>query len=572
VPQDFDGQVTAEYGAYAESRLHANLGGSGETWGWLLETHQQRSDGFQDIDRSDQNAGLDKRDYLGRFRLNTPDSFGGPYQQLDLKFASATEQSNASYLGLTDTDFALKSNRRYGLTELDEMDNEWRGGSVGYTISITDTASWNVTGYYNNFQRDWFKVDRIDGTGIASVIDAANLGDATANAQLDGTADTPLDIKHNNREYDARGVQSRLDWDLMSGSVAHAVQLGGRWHRDDIDRFQPVEQYQQTNGELFYIAEVAPTGSNNREESAKAQSYWLRDTIGLTDAVELLLVMRYEDIETSRTEYATPDRSELADDDRQRTNTTREWLPGAGLTWQVSERWQLLAGVHQGMAPAGAGASENTAPELSTNYESGVRFGGDEFSFEWIAFYSDYENSVRNCSVAFPCQNGEDSGTEQQGEALIKGFELAMAYTPEFAGLRWPLNLSYTLTDAENSQDSDDGNVMEGDAFPYVPRNLLYIGAGVEGANDWAVNVAGRYVGAMCTDFECERDGVDNTYRETDELFVMDLAASYPLADSLRLYARLENVFDEQAIVSRSPAGARTNKPRSIIGGFTVQF
>lgn len=572
IPDELGGQVTGESGTYAERRLHATLGGSGETYGWLVETHQQRSDGFQDIDRSKQDAGLDKRDYLARFSLNTPESFGGPYQQLDLKVGYASEQSNSSYLGLTDNDFALTSERRYGLTELDEMDNEWEGGSLGYTIALTPAASLNITGYYNNFQRDWFKVDRIDGTKLAAVIDAANQDDAATIARLDGTADTPLDIKHNNRDYKARGIQSRLDWDIINGGVVHAVQLGGRWHRDDIDRYQPVEQYQQTAGALFYVDEVAPIGSNNREETAKAQAYWLRDTMSLTDAVDLLLIMRYEHIDTTRTEYATADRSELAGADKQRGNTTSEWLPGAGLTWQINDRWQMLAGVHQGMAPAGAGASTGTDPELSTNYEGGVRFGADELKVEWIAFYSDYENSVRNCSVAFPCENGADSGTEQLGEALIKGMELSFAYTPEYAGLQWPLSIGYTFTDTEITADSDDGNVQKGDALPYVPSNLIYVRAGMEGDNGWAVNAAGRYVSEMCIDYTCGRSGVDDTFRKTDPLFVVDLAASYPLADTARIYARIENVFDNEAIVSRSPAGARPNKPRSFIAGLAVQF
>jgi Fe(3+) dicitrate transport protein len=572
IPDELGGQVTGEYGSYAERRLHANVGGSGDTYGWLVETHQQASDGFQEIDRSDQDAGLKKQDYLARFRLNTPETYGGRYQQLDLKLGYAAEESNSSYLGLTDSDFTPTPLRRYGMTELDEMDNEWEGGSLGYTVALTAAVNWNITGYYNHFQRDWFKVDRIDGTGIANTIDAANQGDALTIARLEGSADTPLDIKHNNRDYKARGVQSRLDWDIVTGSVAHDVQLGGRWHRDDIDRYQPVEQYQQTNGALFFVDEVAPTGSNNREETANAQAYWLRDSMALNEAVELMLVMRYEDIETARTEYATPDRSQLAADDKQRSNTTREWLPGAGLTWQASDRWQLLAGVHRGMAPAGAGAVDGTQPELSTNVESGVRFDANAFKFEWIAFYSDYENSVRNCSVAFPCENGADSGTEQLGEAVIKGMELALAYAPEFGGLRWPLILSYTFTDAEITEDSDDGNVQTGDAFPYVPRNQLYLGAGMEGTSGWAVNAGGRYASSMCIDFSCGRSGVDNTFRETDVVFIVDLAASYPLANTARLYARIDNVFDNEVIVSRSPAGARPAKPRAFVAGFSVGF
>ena len=88
--------------------------------------------------------------------------------------------------GLTDDDFAPAPERRYGLTELDNMDNDWAGASLGYTIELTDALDWNVTGYYNEFERDWFKVDRIGGTKLADIIAAANDGDATAIAQLHG--------------------------------------------------------------------------------------------------------------------------------------------------------------------------------------------------------------------------------------------------------------------------------------------------------------------------------------------------------------------------------------------------
>jgi len=572
IPEELGADVAGEYGTNNERRIHATGGGSGDTYGWLVETHQQRSDGFQNIDRSNQNAGVDKRDYMARFRLNTPDNYEGRYQQLDVKLGYASEQSNSSYLGLSDTDFSGASNRRYGLTELDEMDNTWEGASAGYTIALADTLSWNITGYYNQFERDWFKVDKINGAGISSAIDAANAGDADTIARLDGSLDTPLDIKHNNREYEARGVQTRFDWDVATGPVTHALQLGGRWHRDDIDRFQPVEQYQQTSGSLAYVGVTDPTGSNNREETAKAQAYWLRDTMSLTDTVDLMAVLRYEDIETSRTEYATPDRSVLAGDDKQRTNTTQEWLPGIGLTWQASDRWQLLGGVHQGMAPAGAGAKDGTEPELSTNYEAGARYNTGAFRMEAIGFFSDYENSVRNCSVAFPCESGADSGTEQQGEAEIKGLEFALGYTPEFAGLSWPLGLSYTYTDTKITSDSDDGSIQQGDAIPYVPENQLWLGAGVQGDRGWSANLAARYQSGMCIDYTCDRSGNDNTYRETENLFVMDLVGNYPVNDTLLLYARIENLLDEQVIVSRSPAGARPNKPRSFIAGVNLQF
>ena len=38
-PQEFTAMLTGEYGRYEEGRLHANLGDSGDTYGWMLETH-----------------------------------------------------------------------------------------------------------------------------------------------------------------------------------------------------------------------------------------------------------------------------------------------------------------------------------------------------------------------------------------------------------------------------------------------------------------------------------------------------------------------------------------------------
>ena len=572
IPTEFGGQLTGEFGSHAETRVHASIGDSTETYGWLLEIHQHRSDGFQQIDRSSRDAGLRKQDYLGKLRLNTPQSFAGPYQQVDLRLGYAEETSNSSYLGLTDADFSLAPRRRYGLTEQDQMDNQWQGTNLSYTVDFSDTVSWHLTVYRNHFARDWFKVDRIGGASIAAVMAAANQGDPTAIAQLQGTQDTAVTIKHNAREYTTKGVQSRLEWHVTTGNIAHSLQLGTRWHRDEIDRFQPIEQFQQMNGALAFTTEVLPTGSDNREESARAQAYWLLDTLSLSDTVELTLALRHEDIATRRIQYATPDRSQLSPASAQLQNTTREWLPGAGIIWQLAERWQLLAGVHKGMAPAGAGAIAGTDPELSINYESGFRYGTDRLNVELIGFYSDYENSARNCSIAFPCASNADSGTEQLGGALIKGVEFSVDYRPEFAGLRWPLRLSYTHTDAQITAHSDGGDILDGDEYPYVPRKQLYLGAGVEGSTGWSINAAGRYLSAMCVDFQCERDGVDNTFRKTDSMFIVDLAASYPLSDTARVYARVDNVFADEGIVSRSPAGARPSKPRAVIVGFSVNY
>jgi Fe(3+) dicitrate transport protein len=232
----------------------------------------------------------------------------------------------------------------------------------------------------------------------------------------------------------------------------------------------------------------------------------------------------------------------------------------------------LLAGVHKGMSPAGAGAVEDTDPEEATNYEAGFRFTQDAISADVIGFYSDYTNSIRNCSVANPCAGNIDSGTEQLGEAQISGVEASFRWQGQTGSLQWPVQLSYTYTDAEISKDSDDGAYLDGDRYPYVPENHFFAQAGVIGPQGWDAYLSANYSDEMCIDFECDRSDLDNTFYETDSYWIVDFVTHYQVTDAAQVYIKVDNIFDEEKIVSRSPAGARPNKPRTASIGLTVNF
>lgn len=572
IPVEYGGNATLEVGERGENRLLANYGGSGDIYGWLVETYQHNGDGFKDIDRSNVNAGFRVQDYMAKFRLNTPSDWHGRYQSLDFKLQYSSEESNASYLGLTDVDFDDDPNRRYGMTEKDQMNNNHAGIGINYFIELTGNLDLNVLAYYNRFERDWFKVDKIGGDSLSSVIAEGNAGIADAIGKLHGSVDTEVDIKHNNREYISRGAQAAFDWNIAAGSVDHRIQAGLRLHRDEMDRFQPVDIYNQENGSLVFQSVKEPTGSNNREEEGRALAVWFLDTMSFGEKTDLTLALRREQIKTERTQYADPDRTSLDKPSSQRSNETTEWLPGLGITYQFTDSWQLLAGAHRGMAPAGAGATEDTDPEISTNYELGFRFDRGSLNGDFIGFYSDYQNAIVNCSLAHPCANGETSGTEQLGEAEIKGLEATLGYTPTSGAVSWPLRFSYTYTDAQISEDSADGNVLAGDSYQYIPKNLFFARAGVVIPQGWDLYLSARFVDEMCIDFTCNRDGVDTTYKKTDKLWVFDVVSHYQINDRARVYLKVDNLFDEQKIVSRSPAGARPNGPRTAHIGLNLTY
>lgn len=564
IPSESQGEINLEAGEYGSNRVAGHYGTSTDHWGWLIETHQQESDGFKDIDRSSQDTGFDIEDYVFKARLNSDDQ-GGLYHQLDFKYQYSEELSDETYVGLTDADFSADENRRYGLTELDEMKTRHSGANLRYTLRASDTLSFTTTAYYNRFKRDWFKVDKVNGTGFDNIIQAANQGDLNAQGILDGTIDTSVDIKHNNREYLSKGVQFVSEW--LVGD--HTLQAGIRYHEDDADRFQPTEAYDQINGAMVFNRIKDPSSSNNRVESAEALSLHVMDVWNVTDALQLTLGLRHEDIETEQKRYT----------DLQRTgsnvtakNDMDETMWSFGVTYDLNDRWQLLAGAHAGFAPASADSQENVDPEESTNYEMGVRYQDDRLNASVIAFFSDYESTVLHCTAAFPC-GGQTSGSQSLGESEILGLEVALNATL-YSNDRYtvPLMVSYTYTDAEITDANQNGSLQDGDLLRYVPENVLNAQLGLEFHSGWSTYLNLSYIDEMCHDNSCDRAGVDDRFITTDDTLIFDLVSQYPLNEMTSLYVKVDNLLDDQDIVARSPGGARPSKPRTAIVGVKFSF
>ena len=152
---------------------------------------QREGEGFKEIDRSNNGSGFDIADYVVKL------GWQGNDQSVLLKKQYSEETSNATYLGLTDADFAANPDRRYGLSSIDQMSNDHNGTVLTHTKAWNDNITSTATLYRNTFNRNWYKL-----SGGGGYISAANGGDANAQGILDGTIDeTGLNYKYNNRAY-----------------------------------------------------------------------------------------------------------------------------------------------------------------------------------------------------------------------------------------------------------------------------------------------------------------------------------------------------------------------------------
>ena len=590
VPSSAARSLMLEYGENNTSRLHGIVGSSLDNgFGYLLETHQWYSDGFQNVDRGGK-SGLHVNDYTAKISYAPNNS---PHR-IEFKFQLANQESRQSYLGLTDAHFQLAPLRRYGLSALDQIVTDHDQTILRYSFSPSDRLKLSVTAYNNEHARNWFKTEGMDFNGSASaaeftrtswssIMSAINrsqglsgLASGDLSAILDGTRDTEpgsIQLRANSRTYFSRGIEVRGEWATRWGDTSHELEVGIRMHEDEEDRLQRNSTYSQVGGALQLDDAGVWGNAGNRIQEAEALSVYLRDRIEF-GRFTLSPGIRYEDIEQGRVRYETrhgrtDDPGSRAESNRRdsRKNFTTVVLPGIGLLYRLSDGNVLLAGVHKGFsAPSNAaGVREETA----LNWEFGYRAFRSNHSIEAVAFLSDYDNLLGECTASSgtDCEIGDafngDAATVQ-GIELVASTELGVANN-----LRVPARLTYTYINGTFDSDVADtsffGDVSAGDPLPYIPEHQWQAVTGLE-SNQWALHLSVNHVAETCVRASC------GAYERTDDSLTFDLAAHYSVGQGMRLFCRIENISNEYGIVSRHPYGARPNKDRTIAAGIKFDF
>ncbi|MFT6902956.1 MAG: Fe(3+) dicitrate transport protein [Colwellia sp.] len=531
------------------------------------------ADGFKALDGGG-DTGFDKNDIMAKFQYNLS---SGQYNQIiELKLAHANEKSNETYLGLTDADFKQNANRRYVASQKDLMD--WEHQQVQFTHFIgNDNFDVTTRLYRNDFERSWDKVNGFKaGAVVTDLQDILTNPETDANAPfyqvLTGQRDTEREYEKiilgdNQREYYSQGIQSELYLYHTLFNVKHVFNIGFRFHQDQIKRRHTTDAYTMTSGKLLSDDSATLAGDTNKEKT-DATSIFFKDTITL-GALDLTLGLRGEFLDASYQNEAPGKEGEW------QKKSTDIWLPSLSGFYTLSEHSGLFFGVHEGFVPTSPKEPTSVKIENSINYELGARYHDESSQLEAVIFYNDIENLKESCSfsTASLCQDNTD-GEFNSGEANVIGLELSAKHTYELsADYDLPILLSYTYTKGEfdtafSSDFSMWGDVKVGDILPYLPENQLTLDIGLA-ANNWQVNLITRYIGEMK---EASGENVLLSGVTTQTLTIVDMAASYELGDMGNIYLKLDNLLDNQEIVSRRPYGARPSKPRSASIGYQYSF
>ena len=574
VPNTFGAFLNASYGSFQSGRVHTLIGDSKKNFGYAVEYLNYNSNGYKELENFD-NTGFDKNDLLAKFRVNTnPEA--KTQQAFEIKFQYSDETSNETYLGLTTEDFAANPFRRYAGSQRDQMNAEHLQFTGTHTLEFSDYFRITTTGYYNKFKRNWYKVDfiTIDGEreGISNVLEDPVAFESyydLVRGAINSDGDDFLNARANNREYYSAGVQTKLDYHWTGESTFHDIELGFRYHYDEEDRFQWIDDYTITNG-LMELSNAGIPGTNaNRVSNAKAFASYLHYKLKWNN-LTVQPGIRYENINLTRSNFGTSDVDRTGVDLALRENQVDVFIPGLGFNYNF-ENVSLFGGVHKGFSPPSNQPGED--PEESINYELGTRFTYRGLTGEVVAFFNDYSNLLGSDLAATG-----GTGTLDQfnaGEVNVQGVEILINYNllPNSNKYALPLTLGYTLTDTEfqtsfGSENDIWGEVTAGDELPYIAKHQFNGALSLE-HEKYEINLSARYNGEFRT--QAGSGSIPSSER-VDSNFIFDLSGKYRLGNYMAITANVINLFDETYAVARVPAGLRPGHPFGIYAGIELRY
>ncbi len=565
IPEKFRAKGQFRLGDYNSQISHINLGDKSENFGWMLETYQASSYGFKNLD-SGGDTGFDIADYVGKFRVNT-DATVESYQELEFKFNVYDQDSEETYLGLTEEDFQADPFRRYSGSQLDNIQVDHTQLMLRHYGELNDVLDLTTSIYRNDTDRIWFKTESVGGAGIASILDdPANYSEQLAWIRGADSAEGAFAIRNNDREYYAQGIQSVLGYSFELGKTEHQLEFGARYHEDEEDRYQQDDRYQMLNNQLLLSSLGEPGSESNRVNSATAWAFFLQDKIEY-EKLTMTPGLRYESINLVRNDYGKEDPNRWGESLTTSSNQVDVLIPGLGSYYELSNKIGLFAGIHKGFASPTPGSNDSVQEEESINYESGFDYKTQNSFSKLLFFYNDYENLLGADTLS---SGGTGSGDLfNAGESSVVGMEASYTYNVAElvdSAIDLPVQLAYTLTQAEFEESFQSelfGTVTSGDAIPYIAENQLFLSIGAV-TEIWSVYLNGNYVDAMPT-YAGQAALVSTS--NTDSNFVFDLNGEIKLTDNISIFTTIQNLFDDQYAVARRPAGVRPGLPRTFMAG-----
>ena len=553
IPAATSGAVDLGVGQYGYGKLHAYAGSSDEHTGFLVEGVHVRNDGFKTLDGGG-DTGFYRNEWMVKAN-HVVDPYADVQHDFTVKLGFSNETSHETYLGLTDSDFRNDPFRRYRASANDRM--QWHRTQIvlSHRAQLDLHHSLVTTAYRHDLTRSWNRLKRFrNGPSLTEVLSSPDSGtrrifyEVLRGADAGSEGET-LMIGPNGRKFVSQGVQTVHRARASTGPLVHQIEHGVRLHNDRIERLHQEDGFVMTGGELVPDGLPTITTDDNRAETAALALHasdavtWGRVTLTPGARVEVI-------------RWTFDDR--LAD--AKSGDSYAVFLPGVGAFVAITDELGALGGVYRGFSPVAPGPAPSGAdPELSVNYEAGLRYAAKATRADVVGFLNDYSNLTDVCTFSNGCLDANLDRQFDAGRARTYGVEAHAQHEIRTGfGLVVPLLGAYTFTRAEfrenfESANPQFGTVRVGDELPYVPRHQASFTIGAE-TRRFGVAATGTYVDKMR---EQAGSGPFDPATTTDAFFTLDVGAHVNLTERAQIYGNVRNVLNDEYIAARRPFGAR---------------
>jgi Fe(3+) dicitrate transport protein len=565
-PSGFQGSLTLTGGSRDYLNAHARLGGGG----WLFDYTHKQGQGNRD------NTWLQVDD-INLKKLIEIDA----RQALILRANAYQENSQVGYTGLTAAEWN-NFGARYNPFPNDFFDTRRYALAATHQIQLSEAARLVTNVYGSHFERDWWRqssstLDTLCGTAFRD--DRLAGLPVDPNTQCAGISPTRQN-EGRLRNYSQAGIEPRLQYVYTAFGVANEMQTGVRIHAETQSRRQ--------------IAGATPLARDGLVQEDN-----LRDSVAYAAFAQNKLLfgdltlapgLRYEYIDNHRDNRLNGLSGEA---------NTAKLLPSLGANYKLDAATNFFAGVHRGFAPprvedqinttgGNTPTSTNVNPELSWNYELGVRSSAvRNTNIQATVFRNDFERLVAVGSVAGNVPLSE-------GRALYQGMELAARYAAP-GGFYGTLALTWLpVADQQSAfRQVSNGQAIQnsqpGNRLPYAPRHTATLALGYMTPSGLDANVEAVHVGSQFADFanvgdaatdpnmpgtgaDQSRNRASGQFGRIDSFTVFNAALNYKLsAYRVTLFLAVKNIADKTYIVDRT-RGIVPGMPRLIQAGFRYDF
>ena len=564
-PETATTNIRLRGGQYGYFSGYASHGNSNENAGYVINVLHKRADnlGPTHFELTDINA---------KFRLVLSDK-----SRLGLKLGVYNEQSNSTYIGLTQTMFDAGSQDFVHMAPDDHLIVKRISGSITHDYFINDNIKLKTTGFGYTTTRNWQRQD------FSTNPDASNqTGVVWGDEQVPGGAIYMIDGTGNrNRSFEVAGMESSLQVNGYVGEMKNQLRIGARY------LFERAFE-QRVNGSKSDAASGVLRDDEIR--TGTAFSAYVQDQIHINDRLTFTGGVRLEQYNMERHilrgRYEINGVQQIRDTSIIADNSILAFIPGIGTSYQITNDINVFAGVHRGFAPPRVkdaitpqGESIELDAELSTNSELGIRYMyRDALSLELTGFIMNFENQI--IPISQSSGNLNETGFANGGETLHRGIEVSGSYDfSDWFGSRHMISLELATTYVRSRYNADrfvgpDGTNVNGNALPYAPEWTFWGGLNIK--FDWGLglNFNGSFVDQQFTDeLNTLMPHPGGRIGLIDSRFTVDGGIYYTIKDkniTIRLMGK--NLTNTRFIATRRPQGIRVGLPRMILGGVDFSF